>query len=84
VFDELGVDETCGDDLPGDSIGEGNIGADIDAEPGVCPLCGLCAPGVDGGAVADTFGEMMEEDRVGVARVRTPQDDEVRDFDLFI
>jgi len=87
VFDEFRVDQSGMDDLSGNGVGECDIGADVDAEPHIRPLGRVCASGVDGVhlcAIADSLGEMVEEDGVGVARVGTPQDDEVCGLDLFI
>ena len=40
--------------------------------------------GEEAGAVADTFEDMVEEDRMGLPRVRPPEDDEVGVLCLFI
>ncbi len=83
--DELVVGEPGVDDLPADGVGEGDVGADVDAEPHVGPLRRGGAPRIDRvhlGAVAHALDEVVEEDRMGFARVRAPQDDQVRVLDL--
>jgi len=85
--DELAGLEAGGEDLAADRVGEGDVGADVEAEPAVGPLRRAGPARVDGveaGPVADAPQEVVEEDRVRLARVRTPQDDEVRLLDLAI
>ena len=81
AVDELAVREAGGDDLATDGVRERDVGPDIDPEPDVGPL-GRARPtrvdGVEPRPVADALQQVMEEDRVRLARVRTPQDDEVR------
>ncbi len=79
VTDELFVGEAGGDDLATDGVGEGDVGADVDAEPDVGPCRRAGAARVDGvhlRPVADALDEVVEEDRVRLARVRAPQDDQ--------
>jgi hypothetical protein len=59
-------------DLPGDRVGQGDVGADIEAQPDVSPLRGRGPAGIDNeqlGSVADALEQVVEEDRVGIARV---------------
>jgi hypothetical protein len=80
VLDEGHVGETRLDDLVGHGVGEGDVGSDVVAEPGIGPLGGLGTARVDDDepcAVVDALEDVMEEDRVRVARVRSPQEDDV-------
>jgi hypothetical protein len=79
--DELVVRQAGRDDLPPDGVGERDVAADVEAQPCVGPLRGAGPARVDRvqpGAVVDAAQDVMEEDRVRLARVRAPQDDEVR------
>ena len=87
MTDELLVDQPRCDDLAADGVGQRDVGADIDAQPNIGPLGRLGTArvnAVDAGALMNAFEDVMEEDRVGVARVRTPQNDQVRGLDLFV
>jgi len=83
--DEGAVLESGGDDLAPDRIRERDVRADVEPEPAVGPL-GRARPArvdrVQPRAVVDAAQEVVEEDRVRLARVRTPQDDEVGLLDL--
>jgi hypothetical protein len=79
-IDELAVLQTRRDDLPSDRVGEGDVAADVDAEPDVGPLGRARPPRIDGEQprpVIDAAEEVVEEDRMRLAGVRAPQDDEV-------
>jgi hypothetical protein len=79
--DELLVLEPGGDDLASDGIGQGDVAADVDAQPAVRPLRRTRATRIDRvqpGAIVDPAQEVVEEDRMRLPGVRTPQDDEVR------
>jgi hypothetical protein len=85
--DELAVLETGGDDLAGDGVGQGDVTADVEPEPQVGPFGRRGAARVDRdqpGAVADAAQEMVEEDRMRLAGVAAPQDDQVRLLDLAV
>ena len=85
--DELAVLEALGDDLAPHGVREGDVGADVEAEPDVGPLRARRPARVDRvepGAVADAAQEVVEEDRVRLAGVAAPQDDHVRLFDLLV
>ena len=79
-LDERHVGEARVDDLAADRVGEGDVGADVVAQPDVGPLGGLRAARVDDDqprAVVDALEDVVEEDRVRLARVRPPQDDQI-------
>ena len=64
-----------------------DVAADVQPEPQVGPLGRLGAARVDDDQlhpVADPLQDVVEEDRVRGARVRTPQHDEVGVLDLFV
>jgi hypothetical protein len=85
AVDEVGVDQSGVDDLAGDRVGQGDVGADVQAQPHVGELGRRATPGVDdvqGGAVADAGEDVVEEDRVGVTGVRAPHHDHVGGLDL--
>ena len=75
-LDEAVVGQPRGDDLAGDRVGEGDVGADVEAEPPVGELCGLRASRVDDvepSASIDGLQHVMEEDRVGAAARSIPR-----------
>jgi len=85
--DELGVVEPGRDDLAADRVGQGDVRADIEAEPDVSPLRRRRPARIDGvepGAVADAAQEVMEEDRMRLPGIAAPEDDQVRLLDLTI
>ena len=85
ALDEDRVDETGVDDLAGDRVRQGDVGADLETEPDIGELCGRAATRVDDvelGAVAHALQHVMEEDRVRVARVRSPHHDDIGVLDL--
>jgi hypothetical protein len=87
ALDEGPVLETVDDDLAADRVRQGNIRADVDPEPDVGPLRRARATRVDdvqARAVADAFEEVMEEDRMRLARIRAPEDDEIGVLDLLV
>ena len=80
MFDELTVVEACGDDFAADGVRQSDVRPDVEAEPKIGELGGRAASGVDNDqlcAIVYPFEKMMEEDRVRVARVGPPQDDEI-------
>jgi hypothetical protein len=86
-LDELAVLEARRDDLARDGVGERDVGADVEAEPRIGPLRRRRPPRVDrvqSGAIADALEQVVEEDRVRLAGVAAPQDDQVRLFDLTV
>ncbi len=86
-IDELAVLEAGGDDLARDGIGQRDVGADVEAEPAIRPFGRRGATRVDrvqAGAVADALEHVMEEDRMRLAGVAAPQDDQVGLFDLTV
>ena len=70
-----------------DGVGERDVAADVEAQPDVGPF-GRARPArvdrVQPGAVADAAQEVVEEDRVRLAGVAAPQDDQVRLFGLTV
>jgi hypothetical protein len=87
ALDEGLVLEAGGDDLAADRVGEGDVAADVDAEPDVGPF-GAARPArvdrVEPGAVADAAEEVVEEDRMRLAGVATPEDDQIGVLDLTV
>jgi len=83
--DERAVGQAGGDDLAPDRVRQRDVRADVESEPAVGPL-GRARPArvdrVQPRPVVDAAQEVVEEDRVRLARVRTPQDDEVGLLDL--
>ncbi len=86
-IDEGAVRQAGRDDLAPDRIRERDVRADVEPEPAVGPLRRARPARVDrveSGAVVNAAQEVVEEDRVRLARVRTPQDDEVGLLDLLV
>jgi hypothetical protein len=86
-LDEGAILQPDRDDLAPDGVRQGDVASDVDAEPGVGP--GRAArpsriDRVEARAPPDAAQEVVEEDRVGLARVRAPEDDEVRLLDLTV
>jgi hypothetical protein len=79
--------EAGGDDLTSHGIGQRDVGADIEAEPGVGPLRGgrpARIDGVEAGAAMNALQQVVEEDRVRLAGIGAPQEDEIRLLDLTV
>ena len=75
--DEPPVGQPRRDDLASDRVGEGDVGADVEPQPGVRELGGRRPARVDteqARPALDTLQEMMEEDRMSLAGIRTPED----------
>ena len=75
------------DDLAADRVGQRDVGADVEPEPGVGPLRGRGVArvhGVHAGAAAEALQHVVEEDRVGLPRVGAPQDHQVGLFRLHV
>jgi hypothetical protein len=87
AVDERLVLEARRDDLAADRVGQSDVGPDVEPEPHVGPL-GRARPArvdrVEPGAVVDAAQEVVEEDRMRLAGVAAPQDDQVRLFGLTI
>ena len=86
-LDKFLVLETRRDDLAPDRVGEGDVAADVEAQPDIGPFGRGRPPRIDRvepSALADTAKEVMEEDRVRLAGVAAPQDDQVRVFGLTV
>jgi len=87
AVDELALLEAAGDDLAPDRIGQRDVAADIQAEPDVRPFRARCAPWIDGeeaGALVDRFEDVVEEDRMRLAGVAAPQDDQIGVLDFTV
>ena len=85
--DEAVVRQPSVDDFAANGVGQGDVGTDVDAEPHVGPLGRSGTSRIDGvhlGAIAHAFEKVMEEDRVGFAGIRPPQQDQIGRLDLFI
>ena len=79
--DELLVHEPGVDDLAGDGVRERDVGADVEPEPEIGPLRRGGAARVDDHqlrAAVHRLQQVVEEDRVRLARVRAPEHDQVR------
>src|SRR5438552_13005554 len=64
--DEATMMQVASDDLARHRVGEGYVRPDVEAEPQVAPLGGLCSPGIDDDqphAVVDPLQYMVEADR---------------------
>ena len=75
---KLAVLQSGGEDFAPDRVGERDVGADVESEPAVGPLRALRAARIDDvelRAVVDSAKDVMEEDRMRLARVRSPEDD---------
>jgi len=85
--DERLVLEARRDDLAADRVREGDVAADVEAEPDVGPL-GRARPArvdrVETGAVADTAEEVVEEDRMRLSGIAAPEDDQIGVLDLTV
>jgi len=78
--DELGVGEARVNDLPADRVGQGDVAADVEAQPYVGPLGGARPPRVDRvepGAVPDAAQEVVEEDRMRLPGIAAPENDQI-------
>lgn len=87
VLDKVVVSQPCVDDLAGDGVGEGDVCADFERKPAVCPLCRRRVARIDDEqfrAVVNRLENVVEVDRVRLSRIGTPQDDEVCLFRLSI
>ncbi len=85
--DELGVRQPSVDDLASDGVGQGDVTADVQAEPAVRPLRRTRPPRVDreqAGAVADAAQQVMEEDRMRLPGIAAPEKDQIGLLDLTI
>jgi hypothetical protein len=68
------------DDLARHRIGQGDVAADVEAQPDVGPLGGARPARVDRvepGAVPDAAQEVVEEDRMRLPGVAAPEDDQI-------
>ena len=86
-LDELHVGETGLDDLARHRVGQRDVGADVEPEPEVGPLRRRRAPRIDDDqlrAAVHGLEHVVEEDRVRLARVRAPEDDQVRGSGLLV
>src|SRR5215467_1569129 len=85
--DELFIGQTSGNDFTGDRIGQRDIGAHIDAEPSMGPFGRTGSARIDDielGAVLYAFEQVVEENRMRFASIRSPKQDDVGLFDLAI
>ncbi len=87
AVDELAMLEAGRDDLARDRVGQGDVRPDVEAQPGVGPFRRRGPARVDrieARAIADALEQVVEEDRMRLAGVAAPQDDQVRLFDLTV
>ena len=85
--DEFLVRQPCVDDHAGHGVGERDVAADLETEPDVRPRRRAGATrihNVQTRAGAHAFQDMMEENRMSIARVRAPEEDDVRLFHFLI
>ena len=85
--DERLVRQTGGDDLAAHRVRQGDVGADVESDPDIGPLRRGRPPRIDReqpGAVLQALQQVMEEDRVRLARIRAPQEDAVGLLDLLV
>ena len=85
--DELAVREPVVDDFARHPVRKRDVTADVDPEPRVRPFGRARAPWIDrdqSRSVAHSFENVVEEDRMRLARIRAPQDHEVSLFSLAI
>ena len=86
-LDELAVLEARRDDLAGHGIGQRDVGADVEPEPAVRPFGGRGPAGVDGvelRALVDRLEDVVEEDRMRLAGIAAPEDDQIGVLDLTV
>ena len=70
-----------------DRVRERDVGADVEPQPAVGPLGGRGAARVDGvepGALADGLEDVVEEDRMRLAGIAAPEDDQIGVLDLTV
>src|SRR5215831_11871059 len=87
MLDELLVGQVRMNNLSRHGVGQRNIASHIKAQPGVRPLRGACPAGIDHmefRTVANPFQHMMEKNRMRLAGIRTPKENDVRLFDFAI
>jgi len=68
-------------------VRERDVGADVEAEPAVGPLGRRRTAWIDRvqvGAVVDALEQVVEEDRMRLTGIRSPQEDDVRLLDLAV
>ncbi len=85
--DELVVREARVDDLAGHRVGEGDVRADVEAQPQVRPLRAGRPSRVDRDqprTPMDPLQEVVEEDRMRLPGVAAPQEEEIRLLGLTI
>src|SRR5262249_47508037 len=87
VVDELTVLEARGDDLAAHRVGERDVGADVERRPELRPLHRARPARIDGEhprPVAQAPEQMVKEDRVRLARVRSPEEDQIGLFTFLV
>jgi len=80
VLDELRIGKAGVDDVTGDRVGQRDVAADVDPQPQVRPLGRARAARVDRdepGPIPDASQQVMKKDRMGLACIRAPEQDEV-------
>src|SRR5579883_1604728 len=87
VVDEFLILEARGYDFTSDGIGENDIGADIECGPHICPLNRARSSRIDSEetrTILYPLQKMMKENRMRFARIRSPEEDHIRFFDLLV
>ena len=87
AIDEAVVHEIGVDDLARHRVRERDVGADVEPQPAVGPLGRGGAPRIDRvelGAVVHALEQVVEEDRMRLTGIRSPQEDDVRLLDLAV
>ena len=87
VPDEALILEPGGDDLAAHGVRQRDVAADVEAQPGVRPLGAAGAAWVDGdqaGTLVDRLEHVMEEDRMRLAGIAAPEDDQIGVLDLTV
>ncbi len=87
VLNEAFIDQPGNNDFASHGVGQRDIGTHFEAQPHVRPLGRGRAPrihNVQPGAIVHTLQYVVEEDRVRLPRIRPPQQDPVRFFNLAV
>ena len=87
VLNEPFIGQSGNDDFTSHGVGQRDIGTHVEAQPHVSPLCRGRAPrihDVKPGPIAHPLQHVMEKDGVRLPRVRPPEQDHVRFFNLAV
>jgi hypothetical protein len=87
VFNERFVDQPGVNDLAANTVGQRDIGADVETEPSVGPLGRLRPARIDGidlGPFVNRFQGVMKENRMRFAGIGAPEDEQIRIFSFAV